>query len=279
MKFSSHPPFNRKSLNRLARLQRNLYLLEAEILLLKMQIRCHQNYRVLRAWFDGIFIAGLLAFLVFVIYGALFGMPHSSNEAPGISIILLRWLWPVFMLYLFVEPLLRAQAQKHWHHFKAIRLSTIACNFLVLVAVALSGYYLSVTFPLLNGSWLHLLPISQNGEATNLAAAPMQLPWVGPIFFVLFLLNIPYFASMEESLFRKGTRSWPDALLRSLAFGLVHCIMGVTVAMGLALSIGGLWFSWNYFRGGEERSTLHHATYNLIAIGLFALAVLISALL
>jgi hypothetical protein len=34
--------------------------------------------------------------------------------------------------------------------------------------------------------------------------------------------------------------------------------------VGLALAVGGLWFTHQYFRGGVERSTVHHLTYNLL---------------
>jgi hypothetical protein len=37
---------------------------------------------------------------------------------------------------------------------------------------------------------------------------------------------------------------------------------------GLALSLGGLWLTHQYFRGGVERSALHHTAYNLILVTL-----------
>ena len=42
--------------------------------------------------------------------------------------------------------------------------------------------------------------------------------------------------------------------------------MGVPVCAGLALSLGGLWLTHQYFRGGVERSTLHPTAYNLMLV-------------
>lgn len=55
-----------------------------------------------------------------------------------------------------------------------------------------------------------------------------------------------------------------------MRFGLVHCLAGIPVFAGLALSLGGLWFTYQYFRGGVEASTVHHLTYNLLIMAAIA---------
>lgn len=218
---------------------------------------------------------GLLGFFGLVIYGALFGMPHKSSGTPTIWLLFLRYGWLALAFFLLVAPLWKGEAQKHWVNFKKIRFWVVVQNLIALFLVGLTGIYLSHTFPFLNGSWLHIVPVNgDDGGAPNLITVPLTLRFVGPVFFVLLILNIPMLANSEEKMFRVGTRSWPHALWRSLLFGLCHCTMGVSVATGLALSIGGLWFSWNYFRGGEERCTLHHTTYNLICFSILALMLL-----
>lgn len=77
-------------------------------------------------------------------------------------------------------------------------------------------------------------------------------------------------------MFRLGVVTWPDAFKWSLIFGLSHCIVGVPLSVGLALSIGGLWFHYQAFEGGISQSTIHHTAYNLILVTLLFVAAVAS---
>ena len=95
-------------------------------------------------------------------------------------------------------------------------------------------------------------------------------------FVVLLAVAMPQLVAGEERLFRAGTRSWAQAVGRSVVFGLAHLVSGVPIAAGLALSIAGLWFTRQYFSGGLECSTTYHLAWNyqLLAVVAVALTVL-----
>ena len=97
------------------------------------------------------------------------------------------------------------------------------------------------------------------------------MKYFGLAFLVLLAVNLPRYAHMEEEWFREGTISWEQGLLMSALFGLAHCLVGVPIGAGLAISVAGLWFTHQYFVGGVELSTIHHATYNLILVSILFL--------
>lgn len=82
------------------------------------------------------------------------------------------------------------------------------------------------------------------------------------VYFILFTLALPMICQAEESIFRKGTTSWSNAVLRSAIFGFSHMLVGVPIATALGLTVAGLWFTFWYFHGGVAVSTIHHTTYD-----------------
>ena len=141
-----------------------------------------------------------------------------------------------------------------------------------------------------------------NTSGQNLTFAGLQVHGWGFILLALFILTIPLLAETEEKVFRatalqpelerelikKGFIRWlPQPkmhveveggdwfytlywkwslagwIVRSITFGLVHCIIGVPIGVGLALSLAGVWFTIQYIKGGLDRSTLYHSAYNL----------------
>lgn len=111
------------------------------------------------------------------------------------------------------------------------------------------------------------------------------LEWLVPLVFgVLLILCLPVFAEREEMVFRLGAEgwSWPRRLLRSVQFGVVHAVIGVPIGVALALSAGGVYFTFAYLRGyrrgGREQalleSTRTHLGYNMTIVFL-ALPVLL----
>ena len=98
--------------------------------------------------------------------------------------------------------------------------------------------------------------------------------WIIPIVFLLLVMPaLPQFALAEERMFRRGAEHWS---LRRRAwkvvwFGLVHLLIGIPIAVALALSVGGIYFMTVYLRrfrtSRDQRdavmeATTAHATYN-----------------
>jgi hypothetical protein len=105
--------------------------------------------------------------------------------------------------------------------------------------------------------------------------------WVIPLVFVLMLLPaLPLFAEAEERRFRAGAENWSPAkrVARAMQFGLVHCLIGIPIGVGLALSIGGGYFTWAYLRGGIPESTRAHLAYNMTVFVIIATAFAVDAL-
>lgn len=101
------------------------------------------------------------------------------------------------------------------------------------------------------------------------------LEWIVPAMFIVMLLPaLPLFAEAEERRFRTGAENWstPKRIARALQFGLVHCLIGIPIGVGLALSIGGGYFTWAYLRGGVPESTRAHLAYNLSVFVIVGLA-------
>ncbi|MBX7133034.1 MAG: hypothetical protein K1X67_10190 [Fimbriimonadaceae bacterium] len=147
-------------------------------------------------------------------------------------------------------------------------LGLVGQSTVIFSLVLVAGALLWMAWPDVFGfSWLNLL--ARRGESgTNLMVAPAGIPYFGVFFYLLLMLNIPRLARIEEYRFRLRTRDWPHAVRRSIRFGLAHCIIGVPIGFGLAISIGGLWFSYQYFRGGIRRSILAHTVYNWTVLAL-----------
>jgi hypothetical protein len=100
------------------------------------------------------------------------------------------------------------------------------------------------------------------------------LVWLVPVVFLLLLLPaLGLFAEREEQTFRAGAEQWSlgERVATGLRFGLIHLIMGIPIAVALALSLGGWYFTWAYLRGyraggreaGVLESTRSHLAYNI----------------
>ena len=79
----------------------------------------------------------------------------------------------------------------------------------------------------------------------------MTLPTSGPNSVPLPPISADVRSETEsEKTNVSPTRTWLQGIYRSLVFGLAHLPMGIPLGAALALSIGGLWFTYQYFRGG-----------------------------
>ncbi len=160
--------------------------------------------------------------------------------------------------------------------YRAIRPLIVLQSAGVLAAVIAAAVgLLALNNPILDWGWWTVVAaqVGDQSGGGNIITAPLSYPLLVPPFVVLLVLVLPRLAESEELTFRRGTHNWRDGALRSLVFGLIHMVVGIPLAVALALSIGGLWFTRQYFLGGTRRSTLHHLTYNCIALLLVLVAI------
>jgi hypothetical protein len=144
---------------------------------------------------------------------------------------------------------------------------------LVLLLVLTAASLLWQIPPLRFGWWTAI-----GGEGNPVIGATGEtngtpLDWIIPTVFLLLLVPaLPLFAEREEQMFRQGaeTWSWPHRIRRAIEFGLVHALIGIPIGVALALSIGGLYFTWRYLKGGVLESTRAHLAYNLEIVLLVA---------
>lgn len=104
----------------------------------------------------------------------------------------------------------------------------------------------------------------------NINFVPLEYKSLRFIFIPAIFYNFPLFAFIEEYIFRDGLGMWPtvtawDVVWRSVVFGLIHCVGGVTIRSGLALTLAGLAFSVIYLMSGLGMATLFHFHYNTLA--------------
>lgn len=147
----------------------------------------------------------------------------------------------------------------------------------VIALVAATGLWLYYNVPFLDKNpilWLLSLVFGGDGVGgSNVLFAGFQWKWYAVIFMPVLFLAFPALARGEEVDFREGTRDWRHGIRRSIMFGLMHIFALIPLAAAIALSIGGLWFTYQYFKGGVERSTIYHSVYNSILLVAFGLIV------
>lgn len=207
----------------------------------------------------------LVAGFVLFWYGMIFGVPHHSEGQMSTTWVVVRFAWCALLTWMLARDLRGGKLAAAWAMARRVTLPMIGLNILVIAVTIATAFALLALFPALERSWLYLLP-GTGGHAGNLGLIPTQIKYFGIAFLLLFAVSIPDLARSEELRYRRGTKGWRQGLWRSLRFGLVHCVVGVPLYAGLALTVGGLWFTLQYFRGGVEGSTLHHATYNWILV-------------
>lgn len=163
----------------------------------------------------------------------------------------------------------------------AILFFTIA-SFLVIRNIPYFNYGWMDLF-LKGGGNLLIAPVMEASDASSI--------WIKIVpfgFLSLLLIALPYLAHYEEKEFRKGRVAWSDITKKSIEFGLVHCIVGIPLAAGVALIGTGFFYAWTYRQGflkemaahgnkeqAEEEavltSTAYHTLYNTVLILLAAM--------
>jgi tetratricopeptide (TPR) repeat protein len=103
------------------------------------------------------------------------------------------------------------------------------------------------------------------------------------IFWICLILMVPFWAGLEEKIFRQGANTWKQIIGNSTAFGLVHISVGIPIYAGFLLIIPGFLFACRYKfvhdrslrknnnekiaqEAGVQASTEDHAIYNAILI-------------
>lgn len=184
-----------------------------------------------------------------------------------------KYLWCLFIIAPAVMCILDpSKMAVNTEVFERITIGMLCENALV-AAVVLLVYTELVELSPTFFKWSPLFLVSKKW-GHNIAFLPITIPYFGIVFIILILVTLPSYMLVEEIWFRRGLETWNDGAVMSFAFGMVHCLFGVPLAGGLALSILGLWLSHQYFLGGIELSVAHHSAYNTIFL-LFLLAALV----
>jgi hypothetical protein len=145
----------------------------------------------------------------------------------------------------------------------------------VVLALVLGAATLLLGVPGLSFGWWTALGGTGNvvvGSTTRTSGT--LLVWLVPAVFVVLLFPaLALLAEREETAFRAGAERWSFGrrVATGLKFGLIHLVMGIPIAVALALSIGGWYFTWAYLRGyrgggveaGVMESTRSHLAYNV----------------
>ena len=154
---------------------------------------------------------------------------------------------------------------------------------LVLIGVLIVASGLWLIPPLRFGWWTALGGTGNIVVGSTSRTEGTPLVWLVPaIFLILLFPALPLFAEREELMFRRGAENWSTArrAWQGLKFGLVHLVMGIPIAVALALSVGGWYFTWAYLRGYREtgsqagavmESTRTHLAYNSVILGFVGL--------
>lgn len=219
-------------------------------------------------------IFAVLGGLIWLVYRTLTTPPKPNGSSTAFPANPATVGFSLLIVGSLVWSLVRGKARRYWWVYRRITLRIVAETIVAGAATIATAVVLVTLFPFLNRSWLYLLPGS-NGHAINVNLMPVEIRYLAPVFLLAFALCIPWLAHGEEEQYRRGTKDWKHATRRSLRFGLAHCVWaGVLLHIGLALSVAGFWFTRQYFLGGVERSTVYHATYNLLIVGVLALALI-----
>jgi hypothetical protein len=162
-----------------------------------------------------------------------------------------------------------------WTIVRGIRPRHVLPVPLVLAAVLAVAQLLWLVPPLRWGWWSAIGGVGNPALGTTERNQDTALAWLIPLVFVLMLLPaLPLFAEAEERRFRMGAETWSTGrrVWRGVVFGSVHALIGIPIAVALALSVGGWWFTYRYVRGGLLESTRAHTAYNGVIVVLLLVA-------
>lgn len=204
--------------------------------------------------------------------------------------IYLQILLLVFALAGVAIPLWRERQRYHVviETYVAIGWRIWLAALAVLLGVIVLAF-IALQIPILQIGWFTMI----TGHTGNAAVAPITdmsksaslLLRIVPIVFLIALLFImPFVVRIEEEMFRAGHVKLPAMVCQSVKFGLMHCILGIPLGIGMALSLAGMFFAIIYRRAALENgqeaglwaSTAAHTAYNAWAICIGLLVALVA---
>ncbi|HSB85760.1 MAG TPA: hypothetical protein VLD86_05595 [Ilumatobacteraceae bacterium] len=159
----------------------------------------------------------------------------------------------------------------------------------VLAAVLTVAIGLLMIPPLRWGWWSSLGGDGNPVFGSSSTTAGTVWSWLIPLVFVsLVVLALPLFANAEERMFRSGAQRWSPRrrALKIVQFGAIHAVIGIPIAVALALSVGGAYFMRVYLRAYRQtgsvteatlESTRAHTAYNAVIIVTVVVAVVVDA--
>ncbi len=170
-----------------------------------------------------------------------------------------RALLVLLVVVAVARPLWRLRKQ---HEFVAEIWSRFTVRGLLATLVVLPCVFsvamLLENVPGFDRGWTSLL---FDGWSGNMLFAPFREAMASPhlliraggfVFFAAVVYLLPFIVAVEEDFFRKGHVRWPAIVRQSVKFGLVHCLVGIPIASGVALILPGLYFGWVYKRTYEK---------------------------
>ena len=125
-----------------------------------------------------------------------------------------------------------------------------------------------------------------NANAEIVTESSKISPIITIIVFIILMLFLPKAAYWEEQQFRHNSITIQTSILTNIKFGLMHCLVGVPIWIGLLLCLVGFIYSlkyiftfWKYVEDKleVESSTSLHGKYNIILITILLTAVLITS--
>ncbi|MBS0194384.1 MAG: hypothetical protein JSR34_09065 [Proteobacteria bacterium] len=192
-----------------------------------------------------------------------------------------------------IRAALSRRNRTRWRHLLRSPVSfTMALA--VIACVLAIGSLLTVLVPCLGWSWWRAL----GGTGSVMfnfpdvpSGAPGALVWwaklLPVVVLVLLLPAVPTFAYIEECAFRRGAESWSldRRVLVPCIFGLVHAILGVTLAFAIALAFAGALYQTRYLATYARRHSRSeamqdavniHAAYNVLVLSVAACVVFLT---
>lgn len=137
------------------------------------------------------------------------------------------------------------------------------------------------------GGNMLIKPVQEGSDSASVLVRLMV-----PLFFVALAFALPFLARSEERSFRKGHDEWSSIVKQSIKFGLVHCLVGIPLAAGIALIVPGLFFGFKYKRAFDRNvdtmgygraedeavmvSTTYHTMYDTILVAILLLVALVA---
>jgi len=171
--------------------------------------------------------------------------------------------------------------------WKRFRFGMLVQCILIILLIVITAVVLCTYIPFLEYGWLNIF-VKGGG---NITIAPVQtasqsssliMRILPPVFFVILLFAAPFLAKSEEKSFRYEHEDWRSITTQSIKFGLVHLIVGIPLAAGIALIFAGLFFGYKYKKSFDKNifsfnidkrreeamlvSTAYHTMYNTILI-------------